>query len=126
MMTESSKTVLAVLDDLFFNVKIADAAKRAGLELIVVKSAEAALAKLAEKPLLVILDLNYAPVDPVKLASAMKATEFRSVPVIGYASHVQTELRQRAQEAGCDRVIARSAFSSNMSGIFREQAGLPQ
>ena len=37
-MVETSKMVLAVLEDLFFNVKIADAAKRAGLDLTVVKT----------------------------------------------------------------------------------------
>jgi CheY-like chemotaxis protein len=125
-MVETSKMVLAVLEDLFFNVKIADAAKRAGLDLTVVKTEEAALAKLAERPLLVILDLNCASVDPVKLASDIKATEFRDIPVIAYVSHVQTELRQRAQAAGCDMVVARSAFSTGMSSILREYAGLPQ
>jgi CheY-like chemotaxis protein len=125
-MADSSNTVLAVLEDLFFGVKIADAAKRTGLKLVVVKTAEAALEKLAERPLLVILDLNCASVDPIKLAADMKATEFGAIPVIGYISHVQTELRQRAQEAGCDRVIARSAFSSGVADLLREHAELPR
>ena len=40
MMPDSQKTVIAVLDDLFFQVKIADAVKRASLRLVVVKTEE--------------------------------------------------------------------------------------
>ena len=124
-MAPTSKTVLVVLEDLFFNVKIADAAKRIGLEVVFVKTAEAALARLAESPLLLIVDLNCASVDPVQLISDVKAGEFRSIPVIGYVSHVQVELKQRAQEAGCDMVLARSALSTNLPQVLRRYAGLP-
>jgi hypothetical protein len=39
--------------------------------------------------------------------------------VIGYLSHVQGELKQKAHEAGCDMVLARSAFSQNLPNLLR-------
>jgi hypothetical protein len=42
----------------------------------------------------------------------------RAVPLLGFFSHVQTELQQRAKEAGFDRVMPRSAFSKNLAEIL--------
>ena len=114
------KKILAVLDDLFFTVKIHDAARRAGLAIEFVKSETDALLKAKERPELIILDLNCAAVDAVKLIGQLKGDEqTRPVDLLGYVSHVQGELKQRAQEAGCNRVLARSAFSQNLPQILR-------
>jgi hypothetical protein len=37
---------------------------------------------------------------------------------------VQGELKQQAQEAGCDMVLARSAFSQNLPVILKRHAGV--
>ena len=55
-----NKKVLAVLEDLFFTVKINESAKRAGLPAQFVKSEKDALDKAAEQPAVIILDLNFA------------------------------------------------------------------
>ncbi|MDE3167746.1 MAG: response regulator, partial [Acidobacteriota bacterium] len=49
--------------------------------------------------------------------------ETRAVSLIGYLSHLQGELKQQAQEAGCDMVMARSAFSQNLMQIFKRHSG---
>jgi CheY-like chemotaxis protein len=118
MMPEVQTTVIAVLDDLFFQVKIADAAKRAGMELAVVKTEEALMQRLEHKPALLIVDLNCRSIDTVQLVAALKAGPHRELPVVGYVSHVQTDLIELARNAGCDTVIARSAFSSNLPQIL--------
>jgi hypothetical protein len=43
---------------------------------------------------------------------------------LGYLSHLQSELKVQAQDAGCDMVLARSAFSQNMLMIFKRHAGI--
>ena len=43
--------------------------------------------------------------------------------MIGYVSHVQGELKQAAHEAGCDMVLARSAFSQNLPQILKRHSG---
>jgi CheY-like chemotaxis protein len=114
--------VVAVIDDLFFTVKILDAAKRAGATLEVVKSEIDAMDKARSAPALVIIDLNCAAVDPVHLIETLKADPgTQSVPLVGYVSHVQGELKQAAQQAGCDMVLARSAFSQNLPQILRQR-----
>lgn len=121
MPNQGNKKVLVVIDDLLFTVKIADAAKRNGLQTQFVKSETDALAAAAEKPMLVILDLNANSVDPIALIPKVK--ELGRIPIIAFVSHVQGELKQQAHEAGADMVMARSAFSTNLPQILKRHAG---
>jgi CheY-like chemotaxis protein len=124
MPTTVNKKVLAVLDDLFFTVKINESAKRAGLPVEFVKTEQDLLEKAKSHPALIILDLNYAGVDPLKLVETLKAEpETQSISVLAYVSHVQGELKQKAHEAGCNMVLARSAFSQNLPQILKRHAG---
>ena len=59
--------IVAVLDDLFFTVKINEAAKRSGQPVVFVKSEKDALDQAALLPSLVIVDLNCAVLDPLRL-----------------------------------------------------------
>ena len=72
MPTTVNKKILAVLDDLFFTVKINESAKRAGLPVELVKSEQDVLEKVKGHPALIILDLNYAGLDPLKLVQTLK------------------------------------------------------
>jgi CheY-like chemotaxis protein len=119
MPTPNAK-ILAVLDDLFFTVKINEAAKRAGVPVEFVKSAKDALNKAQAHPPAIILDLNCASLDPLKLIEHLKSTAaLKGIRLIGFVSHVQAELIQKAREAGCDIVLARSAFSKNLPQILK-------
>jgi CheY-like chemotaxis protein len=115
------KTVVAVLSDLMFTVKIQDAAKRAGVEAVFVTSQENALARARENPALIVLDLNYMGVEPIELIRKLKHEETTAkIQLLSFVSHVQTDLIQAARESGCDRVMARSAFSQNLPAILAE------
>jgi PleD family two-component response regulator len=123
-MQKQEKRVLAVVNDLFFSVKLTDAAKRSGMALQFVKDSTEVLAKAKELPNLIIFDLNFEAVDPLKLIGELKnSSDTKGISLIGYLSHVQGELKLQAQDAGCDMVMARSAFSQNMSQIFKRHAG---
>ena len=126
MQKHGKKKILAVVEDLLFTVKINDAAKRAGLDVEFVKSERDVVEKASqEKPLLIILDLNFSAVQPLKLISKIKGTaETKPISVIGYLSHVQGELKQQAQEAGANIVMARSAFSQNLQQILKRHSGV--
>jgi hypothetical protein len=41
-----------------------------------------------------------------------------SCSTVGFLSHVQDDLALAAREAGCDRVMARSAFVENLPRII--------
>ena len=123
MQKQDNKKILAVLEDLFFTVKIIEAAKRVGLEVELARNEIDALEKARRMPLLIILDLNTNALQPLKLAVRLKGdAELKSISVIGYLSHVQGELKQKVHEAGLDMVLARSAFSQNLPQILKRHA----
>jgi CheY-like chemotaxis protein len=117
-MTNSTKKVVAVVSDLMFTVKIQGAAKQAGVAVTFVSSREKALAEARLGPAAVIIDLN-GKVEPLELIRTLKGdAETSHIPLIGYVSHVQADLRQAAQDAGCDIVVARSTFSEKLPSIL--------
>ena len=122
-MTTPKKKVVAVVSDLMFTVKIQEAAKRAGLDAVFVRSWEDALAQAKQNPAVIILDLNNTVTDPLDVIAKLKAdAETSKISLLGYVSHVQVDLKQAAQERGCDVVIARSAFSQNLATILQRWA----
>jgi PleD family two-component response regulator len=123
MPKNTTKKVFAAVEDLFFSVKISDAAKRAGIDLEFVKQEDAVLEAALGKPTLIIFDLNFSAINPVGLIERIKADKsLKGISLVGYLSHVQRDLKQKAQEAGCDMVMARSAFSQNLGVILKRHA----
>ncbi|HWR50170.1 MAG TPA: hypothetical protein VN428_03630 [Bryobacteraceae bacterium] len=123
-MQKQPKKILAVLDELFFRVKISDAAKRAGMNVEFVQTADDVLEKAKERPALIIFDLNFAGLEPLNLIPKLKGNpDFKGVSLIGYLSHIQGELKQKAHETGLDMVLARSALSQNLPQILKRHAG---
>ena len=124
MHKQEPRRVLAVVTDLFFSVKLSEAAKRNGLALEFVKEGKDLLEKAKEKPSLIVFDLNFEAANPLQLIAKLKGnSETRGISLIGYLSHIQAELKQQAQEAGCDMVMARSALSQNLLQIFKRHSG---
>jgi len=126
MHKREKKKILAVVDDLLFTVKINDAAKRVGLDVEFLKSAHDVVEKAThEKPLLIILNLNNNSVEPLPLISKLKDDgDLKNISIVGYLSHVQGELKQKAHEDGANIVMARSAFSQNLQQILKRHAGV--
>ena len=63
---QEPKKVLAVVTDLFFSVKLSEAAKRSGLALEFVKDPEEVLEKAKSKPSLIVFDLNFEAAGPLE------------------------------------------------------------
>jgi CheY-like chemotaxis protein len=104
-----------------FMVKIQDTAKRNGLETIAVKTQALALAKAAENPALIVIDLNYSPAQPVELIQALKSDPAtKAIHLLAFVSHVQTDLRAAALKAGCDTVVPRSQFAQTLPTLLAQ------
>jgi PleD family two-component response regulator len=117
------KKIVAVLDDLFFTVKIMDAAKRAGMEIVFVKDAAKVMELAQELPALMIFDLNARAVNSVALIRKLKEEPAtRGVELLGFVSHVQVDLKKDALEAGADIVLPRSRFSTDLPEIVKRHA----
>jgi len=108
--------VVAYMDDLFFQMKLAETAKLLGLEVKVASNADSLLQLVEPAPVLVIFDLNAksSPLDAVQRLRAAQPT----VRIIGFLSHVQTDLASKAQSAGFDEVMPRSKFSMQLPQIL--------
>ncbi len=118
-----TRKVVAVIDDLFFTVKIMDAAKRAGLEIVFVKEEEKAWELAQELPTLMILDLNAKTVSAVHLIQRLKSDpQTKQISLLGFVSHVQVDLKKEALAAGADIVLPRSTFSTTLPAILQRHA----
>jgi PleD family two-component response regulator len=112
--------ILAVLDDLMFSSKIKTAANQLGVDLRFSRSADGALETMRKNPTtLVIFDLNNERISPLGIVAAMKQdAALATIPTVGYASHVQTDVIQAARQAGVGEVLARSAFTQQLGEIL--------
>ncbi len=108
--------VVALLDDLFFQMKLAETAKQLGVEVRVAANGEALMGLMASEPKLVIVDLN-ARSQPLQAIEKLRQVH-KNVRVVGFLSHVQRELAAQAQTAGCDEVLPRSSFTQNLAAIL--------
>ena len=110
--------VVALMDDLFFQMKLAETAKQLGVEVKVAANSEALMGLLEGNtaPKLIIVDLN-AGGQPLQAVEKLRETR-RDIRIVGFLSHVQRELAMQAQAAGCDEVLPRSIFSQNLAAIL--------
>lgn len=131
---EGSSRIFAFVDDLFFLAKIQETARKMNVKVEFVKTDKDLLERLKqngeEKPSLIIFDLNNANAKPLTLIPKLKSKLKKGTSIIGFLSHVQGDLKQKAHEVGCDMVLPRSAFSQNLPQLLRrhgaaeEQAGV--
>jgi DNA-binding NarL/FixJ family response regulator len=108
--------VVAYMDDLFFQMKLAETAKHLGLEVKVACNAESLLQLLDPPPRLVIVDLN-ARSQPLEAMKQLRSAQ-PDLRVIGFLSHVQTGLAEQARAAGFDEVMPRSKFCVSLPDIL--------
>jgi DNA-binding NarL/FixJ family response regulator len=108
--------VVALMDDLFFQLKVLETAKHVGVEFKVAANAEILSGMLEPPTKLVIIDLN-AKSNPVAAIAQVRATQ-KELPVVAFLSHVQTELGAQARQAGSTEVMPRSIFTQNLARIL--------
>jgi CheY-like chemotaxis protein len=114
--------IFAFIDDLFFQTKIQDTARKLNVKVEFVKTDQDILARIEageEKPSLIIFDLNNVNAKPLTAIPKLKAKLKRETSILGFVSHVQGDLKLKAQEAGCDAVMPRSAFSQALPQLLR-------
>jgi CheY-like chemotaxis protein len=125
-MSVESPKVVAVMSDLFFSAKVRDEARKLGMITVIVKDQAEALDHIKSGAAVAILDLNCASSDPLGLIAKIKSDpETAGVGIIGFVSHVQTDLRQKASDCGCDRVVARSVFARDLPELLKRFAPAP-
>ncbi len=120
-----TRRVVAAVEDLLFRSKISETANTLGVEALFPRSPKKLVERIHESPPdLLVLDLNSARFEPLQLLKQLKSDEAsRGVPVVGFLSHVNKDLAVAARESGCDRVVARSAFTKDLPEILAGDSG---
>ena len=120
---DANSRIFAFVDDLFFLAKIQETARKLNVKVEFVKAEKDLLDRMhqngEEKPSLIIFDLNNVNAKPLTLIPKLKSKLKKGTSIIGFLSHVQGDLKQKAHEAGCDMVLPRSAFSQNLPQLLR-------
>ncbi|MGA8731351.1 MAG: response regulator [Terracidiphilus sp.] len=116
--------IFCFIDDLFFQAKIQETARKLGVKVEFVKGDKEAVARLtdapeAERPTLVVFDLNNLNAKPMTLIPKFKAKFKKATSIVGFLNHLQGDLKMKAVEAGCDTVMPRSAFSQSLPNLLR-------
>ncbi len=119
----AASRVFAFVEDLFFLTKIQDTGRKMNVKVEFVKTEKDLSDWMKnngeEKPSLIIFDLNNVNAKPLTLIPKLKSKLKKGTSIIGFLSHVQGDLKQKAHEVGCDMVLPRSAFSQNLPQLLR-------
>jgi hypothetical protein len=114
------------IEDLFFLAKIQETARKLGVKVEFVKGegGKDTVARLydapeAERPALLVFDLNNLNAKPLALIPKFRSKYKKGVSIIGFLNHLQGDLKMKAIEAGCDTVMPRSAFSQSLPVMLR-------
>lgn len=111
--------ILALVEDLIFLSKIQETAKAMGVVVEPVGVADVSARVRENTVRALLLDLNHRSnkaVEVIRLLISDPATSV--VPLVGFLSHVQADLAAAARAAGCDMVLARSAFVKQLPEIL--------
>ena len=112
--------ILALEKDLFFAVKMRDTLRHHGMEVKTARTLPAfeqgLTAADAQKPALVIVNIATTGVD---WEAAIRQARAAGYPVLAFGSHMDLEARAKAIQAGAQRVVANSKFTSDMPGLVK-------
>ncbi len=124
--SEPQPHIFAFVEDLFFCAKIQETARKLGIKVDFQKTDKDLLEHLVlpegERISLIIVDLNNNGTKPLPLITKLRSKVKKATSIVGFVSHVQGELKVKAQESGCDMVLPRSAFSQNLPQLLRRHA----
>jgi CheY-like chemotaxis protein len=122
---DASTRVVCFVDDLFFLAKIQEVARKIGVKVEFAKAEKETIDRITsdeDKPSLIIFDLNNASAKPLVTIPKLKSKLKKGTSIVGFLSHLQGDLKLKAQEAGCDMVVPKSAFSQNLPSLLRRHA----
>ena len=116
-----TRRVIAIVDDMFFASKIRATAEALDVEIAFPRTRETAIEKIfMSPPQLIVVDLHNQRLDAVQFSVELKANpETRSIPLLGFFSHVEVELQRKAIGAGFDQVVPRSVFARDLAAILQ-------
>ncbi len=118
--------ILVLEKDLFFSVKIRDTLRHHGIDVKTVRTLPAFEQGLTatdeDKPALVIVNTASVAVD---WEEAIRQAHTHGYTVLAFGSHMDLEARAKALQAGAQKVVANSKFTSDMPGLIQRMLSEP-
>ena len=115
-MTENSRRpeplVLLYVPDMFYQSRVEDALRHLDARPCAVTKPEHMLDRLPDIPSLAIVDLSAPGWEHIV---RQVRRNLRHVPIVAFAPHVETALREKAKHLGCEHVLTRGQFLRNPS-----------
>jgi hypothetical protein len=108
--------VVALIPDLLFGSNVVGALGAAGHETVLVSDADALARELPAAQLLIV-DLTADDEQRIEL------TRTAGVPRLAFYSHVEADVRERAQSAGFDLVVPRSRMAREGAALVERVLG---
>lgn len=116
----TTKSVVACVEDLFFRSKIDATARHLDVAVRFVNAGGLAKACVETGTAAVLVELSENGESLQAVRALRQAAATRTLPVIGFLSHVDAALAQDAQAAGITRVLPRSQFSETLPELLMD------
>jgi CheY-like chemotaxis protein len=115
------RPILALVNDLFFTLKIGDTAKSVGLRINFVGSSGEFLERLRNTyPALVIADLTLDGVDMAALFDQLAAIADQArPPILGYTTHADWK-RTEPLHNRCTKVVTKDVLSRSLAELMQQ------
>ncbi len=121
MAENTPATGFLLSDDMMFTSRVTGTARDLGLSVRIARTFDGLKALAAsESPACVIVDLANPGLVIEDLVRLLSETYSPAPRVIAYGSHVDVETLERARNAGCDVVLPRSKFVSELPNKLSE------
>lgn len=111
--------VLVVDDNLLSCTRLLHQARAAGWSTAGCGAAQALTGARRVRPDVIVVNLVTRSQDPTDLIRTLKAEpDLAGIPVLGFCGHTDTERRNAAVDAGCDRVATNSAVTGRLPDLL--------
>jgi CheY-like chemotaxis protein len=112
--------VVLLSSDLMVQSRVAGAAERVGAQLRSASTVEQAVGLCEEGPVrLLLVDLSTSGLKPQTLIDRLPAAGASRPTIVAFGPHVHESLLSAAREAGCDEVVSRGQFFSQLDAILQ-------
>ena len=125
-MSDTEKTVLVAVTDIFFYAKVREALLTKGYKLERARSQDDIAGKAAAvNPSAVILNMNDQTLDAFQALETLKTDpRFKTIPILAFANHEEVETWNRAKAMGVTKIVSRNEFSSRTRDLLEEVTGV--
>lgn len=117
-----SPTILVAVTDIFFYTKVRDALRPQGYTLERIRSQDEVAGKTASaSPAALILNMNDLAIDAFTALETLRADPaLRSLPILAFANHEETDTWRRAKELGVTKIVSRNEFSARTRELVED------